>query len=86
MGFVPIIRSLVTYLVESHHASNTSDIGRLYALISVMEGLGSLVAGPGMAWAFRLGMRLGDWWLGLPFGLAALLFLAVSIVVFSIRI
>ncbi|KAG9240674.1 major facilitator superfamily domain-containing protein [Calycina marina] len=83
MGFVPIVRSLVTYLVECHHAS---DIGRLYALISVMEGLGSLVAGPGMAWAFRLGMSMGEWWLGLPFGFATLLFLAVSIVVFSIRI
>ncbi|TVY88574.1 Efflux pump, partial [Lachnellula willkommii] len=49
-GFAPIVRSLVTSLVESHHASKTSDIGRLYALIGVMEGIGNLVAGPGMAW------------------------------------
>lgn len=83
MGFVPVVRSLVTYRVESH---NPRDIGRLYAIISVMEGLGSLVAGPGMAWAFRLGMSLGEWWLGLPFGFAALLFFMVSIVLFSIRI
>lgn len=79
------MRSLVTFLVESHHANKTSDIGRLYALISVMEGIGSLVAGPGMAWAFRLGMGWGHTWLGLPFGFAAFLFALVAILVFSVR-
>jgi len=63
----------------------TNDIGRLYALISVMEGIGSLVAGPGMAWAFRLGMGWGKSWLGLPFGLASFLFALVSVVVFRIK-
>lgn len=85
-GFPPIIRSLVTFLVESHHTSNTSDIGRLYALISVMEGIGSLMAGPGMAWALRLGISLGPAWLGIPFAFAGTLFSLVSIAVFSIKI
>jgi hypothetical protein len=85
-GFTPIVRSLVTFLVESHHASKTSDIARLYALISVMEGIGSLVAGPGMAWAFRLGMSLGQRWLGLPFGFATVLFALISVIVFSTRV
>ncbi|KAI0124981.1 major facilitator superfamily domain-containing protein [Xylariales sp. AK1849] len=85
-GFAPIVRSLVTSLVESHDASSTSDIGRLYALISVLEGIGSLVAAPGMAWAFRFGMSLGQEWLGLPFGFAAILFALVSIIVFSIKV
>lgn len=76
----------MTYLVESSHADQTSDIGRLYALISVMEGVGSLVAGPGMAWIFRLGISWGHRWLGLPFGLAAVLFALVSGLVFSIRV
>ncbi|KAI0471545.1 major facilitator superfamily domain-containing protein [Xylariaceae sp. FL0804] len=86
MGFAPIIRSLVTFLVESHHASSTSDIGRLYALISVMEGVGSLVSGPAMAWAFGAGMELGRDWLGLPFGIAGLLFALVTVVVFRIKV
>ena len=47
-GFPPIIRSLVTFLVESHHESKTSDVARLYAIISVLEGIGSLLAGPGI--------------------------------------
>jgi hypothetical protein len=86
MGFAPIMRSLVTVLVDSHHESETSDIGRLYALISVMEGIGSLMAGPGMAWTFQLGMSWGFAWLGLPFGFATVLFTLVSIVIFNIKV
>ncbi|KAF4343720.1 major facilitator superfamily transporter [Fusarium beomiforme] len=85
-GFAPTMRSLTTSLVESRHPNATSDIGRLYALISVAEGTGSLVAGPGMALAFRLGMSWGQVWLGLPFGLAALLFAFVSIILFSVKV
>jgi hypothetical protein len=85
-GFQPVVRSLITHLVESHHASNKSDIGRLYALISVIEGLGSLIAGPGMAWAFRLGINLGEGWLGLPFALGAVLFAVISSIVFTINV
>jgi hypothetical protein len=85
-GFSPTMRSLTTSLVESRHPNATSDIGRLYALISVAEGIGSLVAGPGMALAFRVGMSWGQVWLGLPFGFAALLFALVSIIVFSVKV
>lgn len=75
----------MTFLVDSHHESQTSDIARLYALISIMEGIGSLVAGPGMAWAFRWGISLGTVWLGLPYGFATLLFALALVTVFSIR-
>lgn len=60
-------------------------MGRLYALISLMEGVGNLIAGPGMAWAFRLGINLGETWIGLPFGFAAVLFTLVLPVVFVVR-
>jgi hypothetical protein len=85
-GFASTMRSLTTSLVESRHPNATSDIGRLYALISVAEGIGSLVAGPGMALAFRVGMSWGKVWLGLPFGFAALLFALVSFIVFSVKL
>ncbi|EMT63166.1 hypothetical protein FOC4_g10013381 [Fusarium odoratissimum] len=85
-GFAPTMRSLATSLVESRHPNATSDIGRLYALISVAEGIGSLVAGPGMALAFHVGMSWGQVWLGLPFGFAAVLFALVSTIVFSVKI
>ncbi|KAI1846331.1 hypothetical protein JX266_007536 [Neoarthrinium moseri] len=85
-GFPPVARSLVTYLVESHHESRTSDIGRLYALISVMEGVGTLLAGPGMAWAFRWGMSLGPAWLGIPFGFSSILFALIAVIVFRVKV
>ncbi|KAF3020670.1 hypothetical protein E8E14_013045 [Neopestalotiopsis sp. 37M] len=87
-GFSPSVRSLVTSLVEQQNTDgSSSDVGRLYALISAMEGIGSLVAAPGMAWAFRYGMSLGgDEWLGLPFGVATALFALVLIIVFSVSI
>lgn len=85
-GFPPTVRSLVTSLVEAKDDGAASDIGRLYALISAMEGIGMLVAAPGMAWAFRYGISLGQEWTGLPFGFAAMLFALVSIIVFSIRL
>ncbi|KAK5305742.1 hypothetical protein LTR99_003286 [Exophiala xenobiotica] len=85
-GFAPTARSLVTSLVEFHNVETTSDIGRLYALISLMEGIGALVAALGMSWALRFGLRLGQVWLGLPFGFAAILFALVAIITFSIKV
>ncbi|EPE26904.1 MFS general substrate transporter [Glarea lozoyensis ATCC 20868] len=85
-GFVPVVRSLITSLAESHHASKTSDVGRLYAIIGVMESIGSLLAGPGMAIAFRLGMKIGQAWLGLPFLVASALFGSVAGVVFWVKV
>jgi hypothetical protein len=41
---------------------------------------------PGMAGAFRIGMRLAEDWLGLPFGIAAALFVMVAVVVFTTNI
>lgn len=72
-------------MVETHHKSKTSDIGRLYALITFTEGIGSLIVGPGMAWAFRLGIELGKVWLGIPFAFAAVLFILIAPVVFLIK-
>ena len=73
-------------MVEGHSAKTASDIGRLYACISLVQGIGSLVTALGMAWALRLGIRLGERWLGLPFAFAAVLLAVVAVVVFSIKI
>lgn len=66
-------RSLASALVGPHM------IGTLYTALSVMETTGSLIAGPLTAEAFKLAMKLGGIWRGLPFmlslalcGLAAL--------------
>lgn len=85
-GFPPVMRSLTTSLVELQNDGHASDIGRLYALIGIMEGIGNLVAGPGLAWAFNLGMSWGKAWLGLPYALATALFACICVIVFSVRI
>lgn len=85
-GFTVVIRSLATAAVETTSQSNTSDVARLYTLMSLMAGIGNLVAGPGMAWVFRMGIKLGQAWLGLPFAIAAVLFLVITPVVFMVRV
>lgn len=73
-------RSLATSLVAADH------VGTLYSAAAVMQSLGNLVAGPLFACGFNLGMRLGEEWLGLPFLLAALLFVIVFAAISCIRL
>ncbi|KAI0516926.1 MFS general substrate transporter [Xylaria bambusicola] len=60
-GLGPLGRSLISNLVEP---SQTSQV---FTIASIVEGIGSLPAGPFLAWAFSCGMRLGGVWMGLPF-------------------
>src|SRR5947209_4540301 len=52
-SFYLTARSLVTSLVLPTH------VGTLYTAIAVMTGAGTLIAGPGLAEAFRWGIRIG---------------------------
>ncbi|KAF7908746.1 uncharacterized protein EAF01_004501 [Botrytis porri] len=67
-GFVSLVRSLITGLVDQKH------VARIFALIAVVETSSALLAGPAVAGLYELGlMWRGEWtgWLGLPFvGLA----------------
>lgn len=62
------------------------DIGRLYAVIAIMDGIGSLVAGPLFSLMFRWGLKLGGSWLGLPFLLTTALFLLITAALFTVRL
>lgn len=62
------------------------DIGRLYAVIAIMDGIGSLVAGPLFSLMFRWGLKLGGDWLGLPFLLTTALFLLITAAIFAVRL
>ncbi|KAI7553027.1 hypothetical protein KC331_g1507 [Hortaea werneckii] len=63
-GFNTFARSLVSVLVEP------TMIGTLYTMISVMDTLGSLSAGPFVAEAFKWGIHWGGVWQGLPYMLS----------------
>ncbi len=77
-GLGPLCRSLAAaYLVEA------GDTSKLYTLISIVETVGMMYAGPALAWSFAVGMRLKGVWLGLPyFGLAGAFVLCLVALMF----
>lgn len=79
-SFMITTRSLVTSLVSPDH------VGTLYSGIGVSQALGTFVAGSLFAYLFRLGMHLGDAWMGMPFLQAALFFVVATMAVWRVRI
>ncbi|WPH04816.1 MFS multidrug transporter [Acrodontium crateriforme] len=71
------VRSLSTALVDPSH------LGLLYNVIEVMTQIGLFIGQPMLASAFGWGLRLGGFWMGLPFLLAAVFFLLALIAVSS---
>lgn len=78
-AFAVTSRSFITSLVLPDH------VGTLYSAAAVVQSVGALVAGPLLAYLFRLGLHLGGAWLGLPFLQAAALFLLAFIAISRIR-
>ena len=60
-GLGPLGRSLISNLVEPTHTS------QVFTIASIVEGIGSLPSGPFLAWLFSQSMRVGGFWVGLPF-------------------
>ena len=60
-GYSLLARSLLSSLVMEQHA------GMLYTTIGVIENVSQLVAGPLISTIFRMGLSLGDQWVGLPY-------------------
>ncbi|KAF2839659.1 major facilitator superfamily MFS-1, partial [Patellaria atrata CBS 101060] len=60
-GLMFLLRSLLTSLVEPHH------VGRLYTTLGVIENVGLIVGAPLLAELFRIGVKWGGNWIGLPF-------------------
>lgn len=77
-GYGAAIRSLLTAAVHGEHT------GMLYAMMSLLENAGSLIAGPLLALIFRLGLVWGGIWIGLPFIGAGLLFSLAAAIVFGV--
>lgn len=56
----PLARATVTHYVPPEFTS------RLYALIGMIEVIGSFIAGPVLAWCFDQGLKRKGFWMGLP--------------------
>ncbi|KAB8257987.1 major facilitator superfamily domain-containing protein [Aspergillus pseudonomiae] len=79
-GFYSALRSLATALVSP------SQVGVLNSGIGLAQGIGSLVAGPILAAAFRQGLRQEGFGKGLPYLVAGALFFSASAFTCLIRI
>ncbi|KAI5461453.1 major facilitator superfamily domain-containing protein [Mariannaea sp. PMI_226] len=56
----PLARATITHYVDPEYTS------RLYALIGMVEVMGSFIAGPVLAWCFDIGLKRKGLWIGLP--------------------
>lgn len=79
-GFALLVRSFMTSLVEPHN------VAKLYTLISVIDTLGLMLAGPLLAGLFNTGLELGGAGLGLPFWFTGGLFALIALLLFVVRI
>ncbi|KAF2807397.1 MFS general substrate transporter [Mytilinidion resinicola] len=82
-GFSMAMRSIAVFMVGGQASK---DIGRLFAVVAILESCGLLISGPLIAQFFRWGMKLGNAWLGMPFLLSAALFLPVLVITYCISL
>ncbi|EFQ99582.1 hypothetical protein MGYG_02594 [Nannizzia gypsea CBS 118893] len=78
-GFHPAIKSYAASLVSPN------DVATLYASFAVISIIGELAASPLIAATFSMGLNIGGMAIGLPFFVAAVLFLACVIGSFCAR-
>jgi MFS family permease len=74
------VRSLITSLVSKEH------YGVLFAGISTMVYGGVIIGGPLLAEMFSLGMKLGEFWMGLPFLVAGGFFAMALISISAVKL
>jgi MFS family permease len=82
-GFNAAMRSTAIHVVGGQ---SSSDIGRLMAVIAIMESIGMMIAGPLLNKIFEWAMVLGEPWLGLPYLASALVFSGMTFLMFLISI
>jgi MFS family permease len=79
-GFSAAVRSLITSLVRADQVS------RLYAVLAILDTIGSLVSGPMLSEAYSWGLHRGSLWSGAAFALVALLFAVTCLPIFAFRL
>lgn len=76
-GLFSLVRSLMSTYVDPIHRS------RLFGLLSMVEIVGQIYAQPLLAELFKIGMRLGGEWIGLPyFGMAVIVAVVTGLLLF----
>jgi len=79
-GFSGFCRSLATTFVDQRH------IAKMYTLLNIVDTIGAFLAGPLMAWAFIVGIRLRGSWLGLPYIVLAVCGAMAAVAIYCVRL
>ncbi|KAM3435423.1 hypothetical protein MY4824_004889 [Beauveria thailandica] len=76
----PAMRSLILY------SAKETGTGMLFSVMELLQALGFIASGPIVASSFRLGLRWGEKWLGLPLFIAACMAMPGALIIFLVRI
>lgn len=82
-GYNAAMRSVSIHVVGGQ---TSPDIGRLFAVIAIVESIGVMLAGPLLAQIFEWGIDLGEPWIGVPYLMSAGLFAVITIITFAISV
>jgi MFS family permease len=82
-GYNAAMRSVAIHVVGGQASP---DIGRLFAVIAIVESIGIMVAGPLLAEFFDWGIRMGEPWIGLPYIASAGVFAVITVVTFILSV
>lgn len=74
-GYSSSIRGVLTSVTSSQHRA------LLYSIMSMLDVIGTLIGSPLWPAVYRFGLKAGGIWTGLPFGVAAIMLVAVSLTV-----
>ena len=78
LGLPSAVQSFATAYVSP------AQVSILYVALGMSNTLASLIAAPLLASSFSLGLKLGGAWIGLPFWVSALLYVAVGVCVWGV--
>ncbi|KAJ3494687.1 hypothetical protein NLG97_g3923 [Lecanicillium saksenae] len=81
-GYMPSVVSLIASVAKLAGVEQQTTI---YACVSTMVAFGAMLSGPVMASAFRIGLRWGESWYGLPFVAAGVLQLLTLFILLYVR-
>ncbi|KAF2107682.1 major facilitator superfamily domain-containing protein [Lophiotrema nucula] len=80
-GYAAAMRSISIHIVGGQ---SSPDIGRLFAVIAIIESMGTMVAGPTLSGLFQWGIDHGEPLIGAPFFFAMFIFVAVTFITLMI--
>lgn len=73
-------RSLATESVPQDH------VGTLYSAIAILSAISTLIASPLMGYLFKIGIHLGEAWMGLPLLQGSFLCLISTVAIWRVRL